>query len=90
MDNKSKAVLETLGYSLSNDLAKKLFNDVYAYILYNDTDIFLEVLDFRMNIQETTTCAEDYHFFKFMLQKMLEKHPSRLVTLNPLSDNIAA
>ena len=90
MKSKGNAVLEVLGYTVDSATAKRLFSYVYTFMLYNDTGSFLEMLDFRTNLLEINLPSEDYYVFRFMLQKMLDRHPSMLLSLNPLSDFVAA
>ncbi len=90
MDNKNKAVFEVLGNHMSVYQAKRLFNSIYEFILYNDTQCFLDVMDYRMSIQEAANGEEDYHLFKYMLQKMKAMYPSKLASLHTLPGAEAA
>jgi hypothetical protein len=83
MENKSIAVLEVLDYELDNELAAVFYYNVYEYILHNDNELFLKIIDYRMNLKFMNRPAEEYHVFKFMLQMMLKRYPSKLKMLSP-------
>ncbi|WP_114783097.1 hypothetical protein [Botryobacter ruber] len=88
MENKSKAVQEMFGCKLEEDLCSRLYNDTYGYILYNDTQSFLELLDYSMSLKDlNVTPSEDFLVFKYMLRLMLKKHPKKLLMLLPASAN---
>ena len=80
-DNKAKAVLEEMEYELDAKLAKRLFNHIYAFILYNNTQCFLDMLDYRKRLTPQDTAREDYFVFRFMLRQMRELYPSELLSL---------
>ncbi|RDV13544.1 hypothetical protein DXT99_18570 [Pontibacter diazotrophicus] len=80
-DNKAKAVFEELNCVLDAMLARGLFHSIYKYMLYNDTPCFLSMLDYRKNLKPLDREKEDYFLFKYMLQQMRKKYPSKLFCL---------
>ncbi|WP_242929297.1 hypothetical protein [Pontibacter vulgaris] len=82
-ESKKRAVREVLGCKINADQAKRLFINVYEFILYNDTQCFLEVLDYRMKINLAGSGPEDYYLLKYMLQKMEQYYPSKLASFKP-------
>lgn len=86
---KKRAVYETLGRHLQPEAARKYFYNVYEFLLYNDTEGFLKTMEFRLNIDRTEGSAEDYLVFKFMLQYLQAKHPSKISMLLPKQIHLA-
>ncbi|WP_345162814.1 hypothetical protein [Pontibacter saemangeumensis] len=80
-DNKAKAVLEEMEYELDAKQAKRLFTNIYAFILYNNTQCFLYMLDYRMRLTPQEKAREDYFLFRFLLRQMRELYPSELLSL---------
>lgn len=85
MENKRQAVQDVLGLKLRKDTSRKFFFNVYEYLLYNEPEDFLEVLNFRMGMKVTEKPHEDYHLFKFMLQLLLKRNTAKLLSLCPLT-----
>lgn len=85
MENKKRAVLEVLGYNICKKTAHKFFFNVYEYLLYNDTQSFLKMLDFRKSMKgPEDKSLEDYHIFKYMMQLLLSQNPGKLTALFPI------
>lgn len=80
-DNKVQAAFEELGYEIDGALAKKLFQNIHLYMLYNDRPGFLNMLDYRIHLDPMAKVKEDYYLFKFMLREMKEKFPGKLLNL---------
>ncbi|MBC5994862.1 hypothetical protein [Pontibacter cellulosilyticus] len=78
-DNRVQAALEELGYELEGSLASKLFHNIKLYMLYNDRDSFMSMLNYRSNLEPLERIKEDYFLFKFMLKQMKSKSPAKLL-----------
>ena len=83
MQDTRKAISEVLGFTMGKAAAKKYFYNVYEYMLYNDTNSFLETLDFKMTLTENCKLRESYKVFRFMLGLLNDKNPSKLLSLCP-------
>lgn len=81
--NKINAVQDELDCELEATSAKRLFSDVYKYMLYNDMKSFLLLLEYRKSIDTADKNREEYLFFRYMLHQMKEGHPQQL---NKLTD----
>ena len=90
MENKSYAVLEVLGYELNDELASIYYFNVYEFIFYNDGELFLKVVNYKVNFINVNQTTEEYHLFKFMLQLMLKNYPSKLRMLSPVLTRMTA
>jgi hypothetical protein len=83
MKNKVTAVFDVLNYVVNPRMATKFFYNVYEFILYNDTDGFLNVLDYRMGLGIEKKPAEDYFIFTYMLRYLQAHHPNKISMLSP-------
>ncbi len=79
--NKVKAAFEELGFVPEATYAKRLFQTLYIYLLYNDTASFSGILEYRMSLPPVEKTREDYLLFRFMLQLMREKHDPVLLDM---------
>ena len=86
---KKRAVYEMLGQQFKPEAARKFFYNVYEFLLYNDTEGFLKTMEYRLKIDRTAGYSEDYLVFKFMLQYMKTKCPSKIAMLLPESPHLA-
>jgi hypothetical protein len=84
MKGRSHVVLEELGYELNEASAAVFYYTVYEYILYNDSDLFLEIIDYGSTIQNTPPALNENYIFKFLLRIMRKRHPSKLEMLRPM------
>ena len=75
------AVFEEMDYELDAKLAKRLFYHVYEHLLYNNTECFLDMLNYRMNLDPLGKAREDYFVFKFMLRQMKKHYSYKLLSL---------
>lgn len=80
-DNKVQAAFEELGFEIDGVIARKLFQNIHLYMLYNDRPSFLNMLDYRIHLDPKDKVKEDYYLFKFMLREMKEKSPAKLLNL---------
>jgi len=80
-DDKAKAVFEEMHCTVNALVAKRLFYHVYEHMLYNNTPCFLDMLNYRMNLDPSGKAREDYLIFKFMLRQMKKHYPSKLLSL---------
>jgi hypothetical protein len=88
-NNKVKAAFEELGCVLEAAYAKRLFQKLYIYLLYNDPAGFSGILEYRMRLAPVEKSREDYLLFRFMLQLMREKHDPALLNM-VRADRVAA
>lgn len=83
MQNKVSAVFEVLDCVLGPKMATKFFFNVYKFILYNDTEGFLKILDYRMGLGKAKQPEEDYFIFRYMLRYLQTHYPAQITMLCP-------
>ncbi len=83
MKNLDQAVNEVLGHQISTLQARKFFFNLYEYLLLNDTDTFLDTLDYKMHLLANDNEAIRYNVFKYMMQNMVGKNRKKLIALCP-------
>ncbi|WP_299708037.1 hypothetical protein [uncultured Pontibacter sp.] len=83
MKNKVNAVFDVLDCVIDTRMATKFFYNVYEFILYNDTEGFIKILDYRMGLGVAMQSEEDYFIFRFMLRYLQTHHPAKIIMLCP-------
>lgn len=74
----SKAIKKEFGICVGKKAAYLFMLKVYRYLLYHDTDSFMDTLDFRQSLPDNKKADEHYHVFRFMLNKLRSHNPGSL------------
>lgn len=77
MENLKKALTEELGIERQESSAKRCFNMVYSFLLYQDSASLFESLDYRNSLKQDKKPSERYYVFRHMLRLIKDRHPSQ-------------